>query len=273
MTINTTAMTGTIGATVHGVDMADAGDADMAQIEAALLEHLVLLFPDQALEPDQQMRLAHRLGEIDIAPFGPKHPDVPELTLLDQRAPRGEGADAWHSDNTFRNEPPKYTVLQAVLLPDIGGDTCWANMYEAYDSLSDSLKDMLDGATATHDLTKMLSRAVAQGNSDADLDATRAAYPATHHPVFRTHPETGRKALFVNGNFTTRIDGLSDSENATILPLLLNAVNSPAIQCRFRWQPGTLAIWDNRCTQHYAVPDYTSRRIMHRLTIAGDRPR
>ncbi len=273
MTLDVTPLTVHTGALVTGVSLRSAGASDIADIEAALRERMVLFFPDQALRPDEQMRLAIQLGEIDVAPFGPKHPDVAELTVLDQQAPRGEGADAWHSDNTFLATPPKFTMLQAVQLPDLGGDTCWANMYAAYDALSEPLKAMLDGLTATHDLSKMLVKAVEQGNSDADLTVMRAQYPPEHHPVVRTHPETGRKALFVNGNFTTRIDGLGDAENAAILPLLLDRVNSPDIQCRFRWTPGTLALWDNRCLQHYAVPDYTSRRIMHRLTIAGDRPR
>ncbi len=266
-------LTGATGAVLSGVDLRDPSADLIAEIEDALYRHLVVFFPGQSLQPAEQMRLARMFGEIDVAPFGPKHPDVPELTVLDQQEPRGEGADSWHSDNTFLTSPPKYTMLQAVLLPATGGDTCWANMYEAYEALSEPMRTMLDGLTATHDLTKMLVKAVAQGNSNADLGAMRAKYPPEHHPVVRTHPETGRKALFVNGNFTTEIDGLTEAESATMLALLLGHVKSPDFQCRFRWQPGTLAIWDNRCLQHYAVPDYTSRRIMHRFTIAGDRPR
>lgn len=273
MALDIELLTVNLGAYVRGANIREATDADIAEIREALNEHCVLFFLDQALEPAEQMRFAKQLGEIDVAPFGPKHPDVPELTVLDQKKPRGEGADAWHSDNTFLAAPPKYTMLQAVMLPPLGGDTCWANMYEAYDALSDPLKDMLEPMTATHDLTKMLAKAVAQGNSDANLDEMRKQYPPSHHPIVRTHPETGRKALYVNGNFTTQIDGMSDAESTSLLALLLDSVNSPRIQCRFRWLPGTLALWDNRCLQHYAVPDYTDRRIMHRLTISGDEPR
>ncbi|MEZ5374776.1 MAG: TauD/TfdA family dioxygenase [Microthrixaceae bacterium] len=272
MSLDITPLTPHTGALVHGVTLSEAGPDEIHAIEAAMRTHLVLFFPGQAMEPAQQMRLARQFGEIDVAPFGPKHPDVPELTVLDQQAPKDQGADAWHSDNTFLAEPPKYTMLQAVQLPEVGGDTCWANMYQAYESLSAPLRGLLDGLTATHDLTKMLVKAVAQGNSDADLGAMSKRYPPEHHPVVRTHPETGRKALFVNGNFTTHIDGLTDPESETILSLLFDTVTSPEFQCRFRWQPGTLAMWDNRCLQHYAVPDYTSRRVMHRFTIAGDRP-
>jgi len=265
-------LTATTGAIVRGIDLRDVDDDALAAVEAALMDRRVLFFPEQHLEPTEQVALARRLGDLDVAPFGPKHAEVPEMTVLDQAAPKGEGADAWHSDNTFLAEPPKYTMLQAVMLPPTGGDTCWANMYDAFAALSDPMREMLDGLTATHDLTKMLGLAIERGNSDADLGAMRAAYPAQHHPVARRHPVTGRPALFVNGNFTTRVDGLTDAESRKVLDLLFEHVQSPVFQCRYRWTPGTLTLWDNRCLQHYAVPDYASRRIMHRLTISGDRP-
>ncbi len=273
MTLTVEPLTTATGAVVTGIELRDIDETNVAEFEQLVLDNLVVFFPGQALEPAEQMRLALLLGDIDVAPFGPKHPDVPEMTVLDQQSPLGEGADAWHSDNTFRGEPPSYTMLQSVLLPPVGGDTCWANMYEAYDALSEPMQGFLDGLTATHDLSKMLEVAVARGNSDADLGEMRRLYPPEHHPVVRTHPRTGRKALFVNGNFTTRIDQLSDAESRTTLKLLLEHIQSPLFQCRFHWQPGTLALWDNRCLQHYAVPDYDSRRIMHRFTISGDRPK
>ncbi len=266
-------LTGTTGALVTGVDLHNLTPEAVTDIESALMDNLVLFFPDQALEPTEQVAFARALGGLDVAPFGPKHPDVAEMTVLDQQAPKGEGADAWHSDNTFLDSPPSYTMLQSVLLPATGGDTCWANMYEAFDSLSTPMQAMLDGLTATHDLSKTLELAIAKGNSDADLGEMRKAFPAEHHPVVRRHPVTGRKALFVNSNFTTRIDQLSDDESRRILDMLFDHVQSPDFQCRFHWTPGALALWDNRCLQHYAVPDYEGRRIMHRLTISGDRPR
>ena len=273
MAFNVEPVTGTIGATVTDVDLDSATDADVAAIVATVLDHKVLFFPDQHLSPQAQIDFARKLGPIDVAPFGPKHPDYPEMTVLDQEAPKGQGADAWHTDNTYVAAPPSYTVLQSVLLPDLGGDTCFADMYAAYDALSAPLRGLLDGLTATHDLTMTLTRAIADGNSDADLGAMQAAWPAVHHPVVRTHPETGRRALFVNGNFTTHIDGLTANESRALLPMLLAHVGAPEFQCRHRWSEGTLTMWDNRCVQHYAVPDYTSRRIMHRLTVAGDEPR
>lgn len=273
MTLSISPATVRTGAFVTDIALRSATSDDITAIEAALHEHLVLFFPEQFLEPDEQMRFAAQLGELDVAPFGPKHPDVGELTVLDQQSPEGEGADAWHSDNTFLAAPPKYTMLQAVQLPPVGGDTCWGNMYAAHDALSAPMREMLTELTATHDLTKMLSKAVEQGNSDADLPSMRATYPPQHHPVIRTHPVTGRKALFVNGNFTTQLDGVTDAESAALLPFLLDRVHSPLLQVRLRWTPGMLALWDNRCLQHYAVPDYQERRIMHRLTIAGEPPR
>lgn len=265
-------LTATTGASVRGVDLRAPTTEAVEAVEAALLEHLVLFFPGQALEPHEQVAFARLLGEIDVAPFGPKHPDVPEMTVLDQQAPKGEGADAWHSDNTFLARPPRFTMLQSVLVPETGGDTCWSNMYEAYDALSGAMQRFLDGLTASHDLTKTLVRAIERGKSDADLGAMRARFPPEHHPVVRTHPDTGRKALYVNGNFTTRIDQLTDDESRSVLDLLLEHVKTPDFQVRHRWAPGTLALWDNRCLLHYAVPDYGSRRVMHRLTIRGDRP-
>lgn len=265
-------VTPTIGATVTGLDLRDAGDADYAAIRSAIAEHKVLFFPDQQLEPRDHISFVEHLGSIDVAAFGPKHPDHPEMTVLDQEAPQGQGADAWHTDNTYVACPPSYTVLQSVQLPPLGGDTCFADMYAAWDALSPAMQSFLSGLTSTHDLTKTLVRAIADGNSDADLSAMQAAYPPVHHPIARVHPDTGRVALFVNGNFTTHIDGLRESESAALLKMLLDHVGRPEFQCRHRWSAGDLTMWDNRSVQHFAVPDYTSRRIMHRLTVAGETP-
>ncbi len=193
--------------------------------------------------------------------------------MLDQTAPKGQGADAWHTDNTYVRCPPSYTVLQSVLLPPMGGDTCFADMYAAWDALSPAMQELLAPLTATHDLTKTLTRAIADGNANVDLASMQATYPPVHHPIARIHPETGRTALFVNGNFTTAIDGLAPAESDAMLAMLLAHIGSPQWQCRHRWTEGDLTMWDNRAVQHFAVPDYTSRRSMHRLTIAGDEPK
>ena len=265
-------VTPTIGATVTGVDLGALDDDELADVRRSVLDHQVLFLPGQDLTPEAHLTFARRLGEIDVAPFGPKHPDHPEMTVLDQEAPRGQGADAWHTDNTYVPRPPSFTVLRAVKLPPLGGDTCFADMEAAYQALSAPLRELLDGLTATHDLTRTLTRAIADGNADVDLAAMQRAWPPVHHPVVRTHPETGRRSLFVNGNFTTRIDGLSEIESDALLSMLFAHVADPSFQCRHRWTNGAVTMWDNRCVQHFAVPDYTSRRVMHRLTVAGDAP-
>lgn len=272
MTLTIEPVTTMLGARVSGLRLPDADDATLDDIRKAVADHKVLFFSEQHLSPEEHLAFAHRMGELDIAAFGPKHPEHPEMTVLDQQAPKGQGADAWHTDNTYVECPPSYTILQSVLLPELGGDTCFADMTAAWNALSPTIQELLLGLTATHDLTKTLTQAIADGNSDADLAEMQAKYPPTHHPIARAHPVTGEIALFVNGNFTTRIDGVTQAESDSLLPMLLHQVDSPAVQCRHRWAAGDLTMWDNRVVQHYAVPDYTSRRIMHRLTIAGERP-
>lgn len=272
MTFVVEPITPVLGARVSGIALADATDADLDAIRRAIADHKVLFFAEQNLEPEAHLAFARKMGKIDVAAFGPKHADHPEMTVLDQEAPKGEGADAWHTDNTYVQCPPSYTILQSVLLPPLGGDTCFADMYAAWDALSPAMRGLLSQLTATHDLTKTLSRAIADGNSTANLADMQATYPPVHHPIARRHPETGKTALFINGNFTTKIDGLSDRESESILKMLLTHVGSPEFQCRHRWTEGDLTMWDNRAVQHFAVPDYTSRRIMHRLTIAGEDP-
>jgi taurine dioxygenase len=242
-------------------------------IERALLDHLVIFFRAQSITPEQQIAFARCFGEISIPPFAPRYGTNPELVVLDQKSPKGEGADAWHSDNTFMAEPPMGSILRAVELPPLGGDTCFASMVAAYEALSPPIRSLIDGLRAVHDLTLPLQRGIAAGHTTANLEEMQRQWPPVEHPVARTHPVTGRKALFVNANSTTRIVGLSERENAVLLPFLVDHVRSPEFQCRFRWEVGSIAFWDNRSTQHFAVPDYAQRRVMHRVTIAGDRPR
>jgi taurine dioxygenase len=266
-------VTASIGAEVSGVDLASELPAEtIATLRRALCEHVVLFFRGQDLSPAQHLAFARRFGEISVAPFGPKHPEHPEITVLEQTTPKGEGADSWHTDNTFMQEPPLGSILRAVQLPPVGGDTCFANMAAAYEALSAPLRGFLEGLRAEHDLSRTLRQAIRDGHSSDDLLAMQRRHPPVSHPVVRTHPETRRKLLFVNGNFTTRLLGLSERENQVLLPFLIDHVRAPEFQCRFRWEPGAVAFWDNRSAQHYGVPDYSARRIMHRVTLAGDRP-
>jgi taurine dioxygenase len=282
MTVRTSSLvvrplTAAIGAEISGVSLADAANDErvMRDIEAALHEHLVLFFRDQHdLTPDAQVRFASWFGPIEYHAFAKPHPDHPEIVVLDQTTPERDGSNSWHSDSSFLEQPAFGSVLRAVELPPLGGDTCWASMYAAYEALSPRLRELLDGCVGVHDIVVPLQKAIAGGHSvGTDLDDIRRRWPPVRHPVVRTHAATGRKCLYVNNNFTTRIEGITDEESAVLLPFLLQHVQRPDFQVRFRWEPGSVAFWDNRCTQHYAVPDYTGhRRVMHRVTVTGERP-
>lgn len=267
-------ITARVGAEISGVDLrAPLSRDEVEAIEAALLDHLVIFFRGQEIAPAEQIAFARHFGEISIPPIVPKYGTDPELVVLDQVSPKGEGADVWHSDNTFMAEPPMGSILQAVRLPAVGGDTCFASMYAAYDALSPAMRELVDGLSAVHDITRPLQKAIEAGHSTANLAELQEKWPPVGHPVARTHPVTGRKALYVNGNSTTRLVGLTERENDLLLPFLIDHVRSPEFQCRFRWDVGSIAFWDNRSVQHYAVPDYSERRVMHRVTLVGDRPR
>ena len=266
-------LTPTIGAEIHGVDLRQPlAAATVAALRRALLDHLVLFFRNQAIDPEQQKAFARHFGRISVPPFAPKYGSDPEFIVLDQASPKGEGADAWHSDNTFMAEPPMGSILKAVTLPPRGGDTCFANMAAAYEALSEPIRRLIDGLRAVHDITKPLRKGIERGHTTADLAELQRLWPPVEHPVVRTHPESGRRALFVNRNSTVRIAGLSDAENEVLLPFLCDHVRSPEFQCRFRWDTHSVAFWDNRAAQHYAVPDYSERRVMHRVTLEGDKP-
>jgi taurine dioxygenase len=268
-------LTAAIGAEVVGVDLREPlSDAAERAIQEALLRHLVLFFRGQDLSPRQQVDFARRFGPVGPHPFARPHPEQVEMTVLDQTKPETDGTNSWHSDSTFMPEPPLGSVLHARLLPPLGGDTCWANMYAAYEALSAPLRELLEGIRAEHDITWSLRKSIQGGHSvTSELEDLQANWPPVEHPVVRTHPVTGRKCLYVNRNFTTRLCGLSDEENDALLPFLIRQVSRPDFQVRFRWSLGDVAFWDNRCTQHYAVPDYTGhRRVMHRVMIQGDRP-
>jgi len=273
MGISVNPLTPTIGAEISGVDLREELDESLIDdIRNALHEHLVIFFRDQDISDDDQVRFAQAFGELSIPAFNPKASTRPEIAVLDQVNPRGEGADRWHADNTYMPEPPMGAVLRSVQLPSAGGDTCFASTYAAYDALSSTLRTTLDGLTATHDITGTLARVIEKGLVEADLADLQRKWPPVHHPVVCTQPATGRRSLYVNGNWTTRIDGLTEEESRDLLQFLFHHVGSPQFQCRFRWTVNAIAFWDNRVVQHFAVADYNERRVMHRVTIAGTRP-
>lgn len=272
MSIDVKPLTPTIGAEVAGVDLRKPlSSADFDALQTALLDHQVLFFRDQPISPDEQVALASRFGEIETHPFGRHLDDHPLVGVLDQTEPRRDGANRWHTDSTFMPRPPKMLILRSVRTPRSGGgDTCWASMTAAYELLSDPIKRLLDGLTASHDVTGPLVRAIQGGHSVGSLEEVRAAWPPRTHPAIVHHPETGKPTLFVNSNFTTHFEGLSEAESGALLQFLFEWVRSPEIQVRFQWTPDAVAIWDNRCTQHFASADYTDRRVMHRVVIEGD---
>lgn len=273
MAIDVSPLTPTIGAEISGVKLNQLDADDFAVIDRAIADHLVVFFRDQHITPAEQAAFGAHFGPYEEHPFARPHVDYPNVIVLDQTDPQRDGANSWHSDSSFMPLPAWGSVLRAVQLPASGGDTCWASMYAAWEGLSPRFRDMLDGMTALHDIIKPLQKAVAQGHSIVGVEDIRAAWPAVAHPVARRHPETGRKALFVNNNFTTRICELDEYESRAVLAYLLEHVQRPDFQVRFRWTEGAVAVWDNRFTQHYAVPDYSGqRRVMHRVTLTGDRP-
>lgn len=264
-------LTRAIGGLVSGIDLRKPlSESEFDTLYRALLEYHVLFFRKQPLAPDEQVALAKRFGPIDIHPFGRHLETHPEVGLLDQTEPRRDGANRWHTDSTFMRMPPKMAILHAVQLPPCGGDTSWASMIEAYELLSPALKRCLEGIDAAHDITGPLRRAITGGHSVGDLEPVRRAWPDEFHPVLCRHPDTGRRFLYVNSNFTTYLRGMSDAESEALLAFLFDWVRSPELQVRFQWEQDSVAIWDNRCTQHYATADYSERRIMHRVTIGGD---
>ena len=266
-------VTGVVGAEVTGIDPNGAlDDATVDHIRKAWLDHLVLFFRDVDITPEQQIAFARNFGEIQVPHLPTGHGGPPEMNVLDQTDPKGDGADTWHNDSTYAEKPPMGSVLRVVRVPSVGGDTCFANMYAAYETLSPSVQEHLEGLEAVHDIIPQLVIALERGHTNLDLDEARERFPPMRHPVVRTHPETGRKALFVNSNHTTYIADVPRAESDHLRAMLYAHVKSPELQCRFRWDERSLVFLDNRCLQHYAVPDYHERRILHRVALVGDRP-
>ncbi|XEG71929.1 taurine dioxygenase [Pseudomonas sp. abacavir_1] len=265
-----------LGAVVSGIDLRQPlDDAQQQAIEQALLTHQVLFFRDQPLTPSQQAAFAARFGDLHIHPIYPSVPEQREVIVLDTAVTDVRDNAIWHTDVTFLETPALGAVLAAKQLPPYGGDTLWASGIAAFEALSRPLQQLLDGLTATHDISKSFPQE-RFGATDADLvrlEEARKKNPPRSHPVIRTHPVTGRKALFVSDGFTTRINELSAAESRAILDLLFAHVARPEFTVRWRWRENDVAFWDNRVTQHYAVDDYRpQRRVMHRATILGDKP-
>jgi taurine dioxygenase len=279
--IETRKIAGALGAEVSGVDLAqDLSDEVLAEVRAALLENLVIFFRDQRLTPERQLAFARRWGDIHLHPFmvGMEgHPEVLRIVKTPQDKKNFGGS--WHTDQMFSPQPAMGTMLYAVEVPSAGGDTMFTNQYLAYEALSDGMKTMLgnlktvcvgdnfkkNGGKSRKDMyPRQMSQM--QVKDPGDVQTTSI------HPLVRTHPETGRKALYIGGH-VQYFDGMTDEESQPLIDFLMKHSIRPEFTCRFRWETGSLAFWDNRCTQHFAVNDYPAEtRIMHRVTVRGDTP-
>ncbi|MGW3993062.1 TauD/TfdA dioxygenase family protein [Amycolatopsis sp. NPDC004772] len=259
-----------IGAEVDGVDLGAPVGSDLREeLNHALLEWKVLFFRDQRITSAQQRAFAANWGELETNPFIARGEDE-AVTRFERTASMPGYENIWHTDVTWRPEPALGSVLRLIEVPPVGGDTMWADMAAAYDNLPEDVRARIDGLTAVHDYLPGFDRF----SDPALLARWQDRFPPVEHPVVRTHPETGRRTLFVNQAFTTHIVGLDRAESDRLLRYLFLQAHTPEFQVRFSWRPNSVAFWDNRATQHYAVNDYHPHvRIAERVAIAGDRPR
>ncbi len=260
-------LTPRIGATIKGLDLShEMSDETFEQLHTAWMEHLVLFFPEQSLSHEQHLALGERFGPLHIHPAAPYVGENQALMEIhaDENSHRNNG-ESWHSDVSADLEPPMASILYINVTPTQGGDTLWANMYDAYEALSKPMKSFLSTLTAVH---------TADYSGYYGDHPSQRENPTAEHPVIRTHPVTHQKCLFVNSGFTRRIKGVTKAESDALLRLLFEHIKNPNFHCRYQWKPNTVAIWDNRCTQHMAVWDYfPETRSGVRVTVKGDRPR
>ncbi|MBT6571254.1 MAG: taurine dioxygenase, partial [Gammaproteobacteria bacterium] len=245
-------LAGALGAEVHGPDISNASPEDIEAIKSILLEHMVIFLPDQSPTAEAHISFGRHFGDLEGHPNLSSDTGLPP-ELFQLQASEGGVADEWHTDLTFQEQPALMSILHMVECPDTGGDTLWTSLYAAYDELSDPMKSMCDGLTALHDALPH--------NRPEDM---------TIHPVVRVHPLTGKKALYVNEHFTRRIVEMNSTESEMLLSYLTRWVSHPRFTVRYHWRPGTIGIWDNRCTQHFVLNDFEGERIIQRVTVVGD---
>jgi taurine dioxygenase len=263
-----------LGAEIHGLDLKQGLDAEKFKaLEAALIEHKVIVIRDQHLDTRQHIEMSRWFGELEVHPMRPQG-EFPEILVLDNHKDNPVlSTDVWHSDTTFRKNPTKYTILRCQIMPKLGGDTLWADMEAAYESLSAPFRTFIDGLRAVHDFKNFRTTFPNTEEGRARLHKMEDMFPNPSHPVVRTHPVTGRKSIYVNPQFTLRIEGLEEDESRAVLDVLFKQAVVPEYQFRVRWTEGAIVFWDNRSTQHYAANDYyPSRRRMERTAVVGDVP-
>lgn len=262
-------LTPAIGAELSGIDLSvPLTDDVVADIRQALLDHKVIFFRDQHLDREQLLGFAKRFGPLEIHPATPKDQPYPEILRIAHGEKSKGQENMWHSDVTWRPEPSLGSVLSALEIPPVGGDTLFANMNLAYEKLPQEIREQITGLTAIHDIARVFAKRL-----NKKPEELHEQYPLQEHPVVRTHPETGLQSLYVNSAFTSHIVGMTDQESKALLKMLYATASNPEIQCRFKWMQGSIAFWDNRASQHFAASDYfPARRVMERATIAGDRP-
>jgi taurine dioxygenase len=265
---------GALGAEIYGVDLAKLDDEIFADIHHAFLDNLVIFFRDQTITPEQQVAFSARFAPVGYYPFLkglPDHPAVIEVRKEPEDKLNFGGV--WHTDTAYLAKPPMGSVLYAKEIPENGGDTMFANLYLAYETLSDPMKAMLDNRNAVNSSQKGDAAVGRQKSIDENPKDATDIQTESIHPVLRTHPETGRQALYVNRGHTVCFEGMTPQESAPILEYLFEYQIRPEFTCRFQWAPGSIAIWDNRCALHYPLNDYQGqRRVMHRVTMEGDTP-
>lgn len=273
-------LTGVLGAEVIGLDLSEPlGEAQQGLVRDALAEHLVLVFRDQTLDIDQFERFSLQFGEFGDTPFVTPLDDHPNVVRVLRQAEESGPlfGGSWHSDWSFQECPPSYTLLYGADVPETGGDTAFTNQYLAYELLSPGMQRLLDGVKAVHSARRSYAPQGTFGGPDESrsmkIAGSEEAYETVCHPLVRTHPVTERKALFVNEVYTIGLENMTDAESAPLLDFLFAHCRQIALTCRVRWRTGSLTMWDNRCTQHHAIDDYQGqRREMYRITLAGERP-
>lgn len=265
---------GALGAELYGVNLCeDLSSETYSEIRRLLVKHQVIFFRDQDISRAQHKALAESFGPIQTHPAYDTVPGYPEITILESTAEKPSKIEVWHSDMTFRKHPPLGSVLRSKICPPEGGDTLWSSMTAAYNGLSKSMKGFLSNLEAEHDFSFGFKESLAELGGKERLAQAVADNPPVSHPVIRIHPESGKKVIFVNALFTTKILGLPEKESSAILSFLYRHVITPEFTCRFHWRPNSIAIWDNRSTQHKPINDYLpAHRLFERIAIDGDKP-